>query len=177
MSTQQRVKTMDLKGNEYAKVADRLLKFREENIRASIKTEAKFLGEGRVQFIANILKDKADPTSADSMGNAFGKEGAQKEFEKLETIAIGRALAILGYAASGEIASSEEMEEFLQGKEEKMLSDQDGWAAMLTDCPDMESLQTCWNKVPPALKVTLKAVKEDMKAILATEAKNHEQGG
>ena len=35
-----------------------------------------------------------------------------KDFEKLESIAVGRALAMLGYGADGEIATSEEMEEF-----------------------------------------------------------------
>ena len=47
------------------------------------------------------------------MKNSKGAIGQKdKDFEKLESIALGRALANLGYLASGEIASTEEMEEF-----------------------------------------------------------------
>ena len=35
-----------------------------------------------------------------------------KSFEKLESIAVGRALAFAGFSADGEIASFEEMEEY-----------------------------------------------------------------
>ena len=37
--------------------------------------------------------------------------GRQKQFEKQETIAVGRALAFAGYLASGDIATAEEMAE------------------------------------------------------------------
>ena len=44
----------------------------------------------------------------------------EKAFEKLETISVGRALSLLGYLNNGEIASSEEMEEFEDFKKRKV---------------------------------------------------------
>jgi len=43
----------------------------------------------------------------------------KKQFEKLETISIGRALAVLGYLNNGEVATGEEMAEFEDYKEDK----------------------------------------------------------
>jgi hypothetical protein len=67
-------------------------------------------------FSAYILKDKSDPNSADATGHSYGKTTDEKAFEKLETVAVGRALALLGYLNNGDIATSEEMEEFNQYK-------------------------------------------------------------
>lgn len=116
-----RVKTMKLQGNEYAKVADRLKAFREDCPNGQIKTEPKFLDDGMLMFTATVVKDKAKADeSAEATGHALGKNTGQKAFEKLETVAIGRALATLGYLMSGEIASSEEMEEFYQYQQRKV---------------------------------------------------------
>ena len=106
-----KAKTMNLKGNEYAKVSERVKIFRSENPRGDIKTEPIFQGENIV-FKTQIIRDKAMPNSASATGHAIGKLGQQKAFEKLETISVGRALALLGYSADGEIASAEEMQEF-----------------------------------------------------------------
>lgn len=116
-----RVKTMKLQGNEYAKVADRLKAFREDCPNGQIKTEPRFLDDGQLMFTATVIKDKAKADeSAEATGHALGKNTGQKAFEKLETVAIGRALATLGYLMSGEIASSEEMEEFYQYQQRKV---------------------------------------------------------
>lgn len=116
----QRAKTVNLQGGaEYARVPERLKLFREDCPNGSIQTDYKFLDEGKVAFTAYILKDKSDPNSGDATGHALGSTKGQKDFEKLETIAVGRALALLGYLASGEIASTEEMEEFNAYKEER----------------------------------------------------------
>ena len=116
------VKTMKVSGGDYAKVADRLLEFRNDNPRASVKTEHKIAENGSVSFSTYILKDKADEFSADATGSASysAKEMEKpKAFEKLETISVGRALSLLGYLNNGEVASSEEMEEFEAFKEQK----------------------------------------------------------
>ena len=114
-----KVQTMNLQGQEYAKVPERLRLFREDCPNGSIKTEFKIDGDTLI-FTAYILKDKADPNSADATGHSMAKmSNKQKEFEKQETIAIGRALAILGYLASGEVASSEEMEAFNEYKKQQ----------------------------------------------------------
>lgn len=107
-----RVPTIDLKGKDYATVPARLKIFREENPNGKIDTEPTVGEDGGVIFRATILKDKSNPHSAEATGHAMGGSKGDKDFEKLETIAVGRALALLGYAASGEIASSEEMERF-----------------------------------------------------------------
>lgn len=114
-----KVATMTLQGNEYAKVAERLKAFREACPNGLIETTPNILDDGQIMFSARVLKDKANPQSGEATGHALGKNTGAKAFEKLETIAVGRALALLGYLASGEIASGEEMEEFLAHKEEQ----------------------------------------------------------
>lgn len=125
--TNRKAQTMQLSGNDYAKVAERLKLFRTDFPRSKIETAFEYEVDKSVIFTVWIWKDKADYIevlkevkdatiargSSDSNGNARGEVGTQKkDFEKLETIALGRALAMMGYLASGEIASFEEMEEF-----------------------------------------------------------------
>lgn len=127
-----KVKTIDLKGNEYAKVADRIKEFREDCPNGLIETTPEIKENDVVMFRVRILKDKSNPDSAEATGHSIGKTGTQKAFEKLETIAVGRALSLLGYMASGEVASSEEMEEFLEAKEKKFKDFQDEVEAVKT---------------------------------------------
>ena len=115
-----KVKTMDIKGNEYAKVAERVKQFREDCPNGLIETKPEIREDGQIMFSVRILKDKSDTNSAEGTGHSLGKAVGDKAFEKLETIAVGRALAMLGYMSSGEIASSEEMEEFNAYKNEKI---------------------------------------------------------
>lgn len=114
------MKTMLLQGKQYAQVAERIKAFREENPNGIIETVPNFKEDGQVQFSCRIMKDKANSNSGEATGNSFGKVTGDKSFEKLETIAVGRALAMLGYMASGEIASSDEMEEFMTYREEQL---------------------------------------------------------
>ena len=121
---------------DYAKVADRLKIFREDFPNSKITNKCHQSSDGSLIFKAYIWKDKADfiellksgvsgvdaLESADAEGSVMAnstKIKAEKGYEKQETIAVGRALALLGYAASGEIASAEEMEEFEQFKKDK----------------------------------------------------------
>lgn len=107
-----KVQTINLKGNEYATVPQRLLEFRNKHPRASVETKPEFQADGMVVFTAKIVKDKSDPNSASATGHSYGKLTGDKAFEKLETVATGRALALLGYLNNGQIATSEEMQEF-----------------------------------------------------------------
>lgn len=103
----------------FAKVVDRLNEFREANPHGLVETTPTIEGDVII-FKTRILKDKSNANSAEATGHAMGRaDGSEKQFEKLETISVGRALALLGYAASGEIASDEEMEEFYSYKEAK----------------------------------------------------------
>lgn len=121
-----KLETISLQGKAYAQVATRIKEFREMCPNGLIETTPTFQPDGSLTFRARILKDKKDQTSGEGTGNSRGftkdpKTGAEipKAFEKLETIAVGRALAMIGYMASGEVASFEEMEEFLSEKETK----------------------------------------------------------
>lgn len=114
-----KLETIDLKGKAYATVPTRVKEFRQECPNGLIETTPTVQADGQVLFTARILKDKSNPSSGESTGHAIGKLTGDKAFEKLETISVGRALALLGYMASGEIASSEEMEKFYVYRAEK----------------------------------------------------------
>ena len=105
------VQTIKLKGNDYATVPQRLKEFRENNPRASVTTKPTITGD-IVVFEAHIKADQSKPDSPEATGHSYGKLTGEKAFEKLETVACGRALSLLGYLNNGQIASSEEMEEF-----------------------------------------------------------------
>ena len=159
-----KTKTVDLKGKQYAQVKDRLQEFRSANPHALIETTPTIQDDGVVLFRARILTNKADDTSAEATGHAFGNVGkGEKSFEKLETIAVGRALALLGYASDGEIASSEEMEEFLAQKEEKrqqMIMDA---TEKLTSTKTLAQLKKVWASLPVEAKTELTKLKEELK--------------
>lgn len=118
-----KVDTISYQGKDYATVPARLKEFREKNPRAAISTEPRFLDDGSVVFRTQITQDRADEYSATATGTArysATEVSKPKAFEKLETISIGRALAVLGYLNNGEVATSEEMEDFENYKLEKV---------------------------------------------------------
>ena len=122
-----RIKTVKIGGGiDYAKVADRIKIFWEENPNGKIDTEREDISENKVRFIARIWRDSKVildlatvgtdinivKLTANATASADTTKKGDKENEKLETVAVGRALAMLGYLASGEVASREEMEQF-----------------------------------------------------------------
>lgn len=172
-----KTETTKLGNKDYASVAQRIKEFRADHPNSKILSREITLENGDVIFKAYIWRDRdtyisGDLDSADSDGMAkapaksFEKE---KQFEKLQTIAIGRALAILGYLASGEIASFEEMEEFLRDKEEKRQAYIQEQVELFDHAKSIDELKELWattNKVEPAII----AAKDKRKAEL--EAKN-----
>lgn len=110
--------TVRLQGKDYALVPVRLKAFREANPHSSVETSPTVTGD-TVIFKAIIKADKNDPDSQESTGHSYGKLGEPKAFEKLETQAVGRALALLGYLNNGEVATTEEMLEFNDYKVDK----------------------------------------------------------
>jgi hypothetical protein len=130
-------------GADYAQVKDRLNEFRNDNPRGLVETAPTIQPDGQIMFKARILKDKADETSAEATGHALGANKGVKAFEKLETIAVGRALALLGYGSDGAIASSEEMEEFEDWRTEKKLEAID----KLTKAKNLAELKDVWNSI------------------------------
>lgn len=159
--------TMDLKGNQYSKVKDRLLEFWQDNPHGSIDTKPDVREDGRVMFAVRILKDKSDPHSAEATGHAIGNVGAKdKDFEKLETVAVGRALGLLGYASTGEIASTEEMEEFSEWKQEQFQERVLGWQEQMTGATTLKELGSIWSDMPADVKTALNEQKNELKGRL-----------
>lgn len=125
----------------HAKVKDRLKAFWEENPRGKIETTPTIQTGGMTMFKTSILRDKADPHSREATAHSLGTVADEKSFEKLETISVGRCLALLGYATDGEIATSEEMEEFEEYKKtqkEEMLFEMQG---KIADIKTLEELK------------------------------------
>ena len=134
-----KAETIKVSGGEYAKVAERIKLFREDCPNGLIETEMKTEGD-IVIFKTHIIKDKSNPASAEATGHAVGSTKGLKAYEKQESISVGRALAMLGYLASGEIASSEEMEEFYLYKEEKKVEALD----QIRSAKSLDELQKIW---------------------------------
>jgi len=103
--------TVQLQGGvEYAKVSTRLIEFHEDNPECSIETDIQFQsGENTWVVVTATVTCPRGKFVAHSMDTFKGK---QKFLEKLETVAVGRALAFAGYMASGEIASFEEIDNY-----------------------------------------------------------------
>jgi len=150
-------------GANYAKVTERLKAFRSDHPRAKIETTPTKQEDGMVLFKAYILEDKADMDSAESTGHALQTKAGTKDFEKLETIAVGRALALLGYGADGEIASSEEMEEFEAYKDERLA----GLQKLVNETETVDGLKEIWedNKAVTGLGALITKRKNEISSV------------
>lgn len=134
-------------GAEYARVPERLKLFREDCPKGVIETEQKINEDGSVMFKATVFKDGTDRTVGSATGHSLGNTKGIKAFEKQETIAVGRALALLGYLASGEIASSEEMNEYFEYREGKI----DEIVATIATHDSLESLKAYFMSLGPMM--------------------------
>lgn len=169
------LETINLQGKEYAQVSERIKQFREDFPNSKIITKTSIATDMDSQdFSAYIWRDRkdyisGDLDSADSTGTARGSLQKEKDFEKLETIAVGRALALLGYLASGEIASFEEMEEFYAKKESDRKSYIQEQVDLFDTVKTMDQLKGYWattNKIEPAIL----AAKDKRKAELESKS-------
>lgn len=185
-----KVTTTKIKGGaDYAKVAARLNEFRSTNPRSKIAVKMRKDQDGNVTHMAYIWKDKTvcyellksgvsaqDVLgSADAEGSSFmvaAKITNEKGYEKNETIAIGRALAIAGYATSGEVASSEEMEEFEAFKNQKAIGLKNGILEMMNNAKSMKKLQSIWLSLDSSQRSDqdIMAKKNEMKEKLNAKA-------
>jgi mannose-6-phosphate isomerase-like protein (cupin superfamily) len=148
--------TIDLKGKAYAQVKDRIKEFRVDCPNGFIETSFT-LSDTSLVFKARILKDKANPASAEAVGHSFKElqktSEAEKQFEKQETISVGRALALLGYASNGEIASSEEMEEFNEYKQDKLTEAVMKVTERIGQCSTADELKEVWSSLSGEMKI------------------------
>ena len=147
---------------DYAKVIDRLQVFWEENPNGKIETEPT-MNDGQVLFKATVVRDQKDPHSKTATGHTLGVHENEKDFEKLETLAVGRALALLGYAGSGEIASDEEMKEFEKFQEEQKQKILDEAQEKLMAVKGLEELKKVWSALPVEAKEHLTELKDQLK--------------
>lgn len=107
----EKLPTIDLKGKQYVQVKDRVSYFNETYKDGSIVTEVVHSSTGMVTFKATITPDLAK-ASRFFTGHSFGTVDEVKAFEKLESVAVGRALAMMGIGIIDSIASAEETDRF-----------------------------------------------------------------
>lgn len=117
----QEIKQMDIKGNSYAKVSERLKAYRKVYPCGSIETNIEEINNDSVRMVA-IVKDEQGKVIA------TGRASEQKEqsgnmkinlnsmIENCETSAVGRALGFAGFGIDKDIASQEEMVRKAKGK-------------------------------------------------------------
>ena len=158
-----KINTIKLQGKDYAQVKDRLRQFREDCPNGKIETIPTIQEDGQVLFRAFILKDKSDPNSAEATGHALGQNKGLKAFEKLESIAVGRALALLGYAQDGEIASGEEMIEFIEFQAERKRKLVEEAQMKLEKTTNLAELQDVWASLGAEMKKELTQLKDTLK--------------
>ena len=109
------MKTINLRWKKYAQVSERLKAVHIENKKVEIKTFLNWVWEkGYISVEAAVKTDKGNYTA-----HSFWLWTGEKAIEKLETVAVWRALAFAGYLADGEIASYEEVKDYLEEKEKK----------------------------------------------------------
>ncbi len=158
-----KTQTIKLQGKDYAQVKDRLKEFRQDCPNGLIDTS--FTANGNIiTFKARILKDKSKPESAEATGHAMGKNEGAKAFEKLETIAVGRALALLGYAQDGDIASSEEMQDFMEYQENKKAELVFDATEKINNAKNLAELGVIWSALPVEIKKEVESIKNEVKA-------------
>lgn len=162
-----RLVTIKLNGNiEYAKVSARVAEFTRQNGNGSITTEYDFK-DGWVIFKATVVPNVKNEGRV-FKGTSMGKVGAVKAFEKLETIAVGRALAFAGFLSDGEIASSEEMVKY---EESPVIVDELGSIGILNKCGTQEELKKAWMALSPEERANpvVLAAKNRIKEFLPNE--------
>ena len=164
------LETIDLQWKDYAKVPTRIKEFRSDCPNGLIETIPTILNDWKILFKARIVKDKSDPNSAEWTWHSMWMSKTAKDFEKLETISVGRALAMLWYLASWEVASSEEMEEFMEYQKTKQEEEMDLLYQELESIDDVELLRQFYKKNSGKWKEFEKAIME--KSVFLKSRKN-----
>ena len=98
---------------EYLTVPYRIKFFREYfGSRGQILTFSSEMANGSNKFRASVFLDGKEL----SVGESKQMLNRDKEFEKAQTVSVGRALSILGFMGN-EIATAEEIEDFIKDRE------------------------------------------------------------
>ena len=105
------MKTISLQGKQYAQVKDRIAEAHKTNEKLTIKTKVKEISTEEwikvFLFTAKVVLDKWT-----YIWHSLNSIKTKKDFEKWETIAVGRALAFAWYLSDWEVASFEEMKDY-----------------------------------------------------------------
>lgn len=115
------IRTMDVKGKEYAEVNQRIKAFRSICPCGSIVTEMLSNENGVCVFKATILDSEMRILGT---GTAYEKESSSyinktSYIENCETSAVGRALGMCGFGIDTSIASAEEVQNAILNQEPK----------------------------------------------------------
>ena len=115
------IKTIDVKGKEYAEVNQRIKAFRMVEPNGSIETEL-LSDENGVCVFKAIVKDENGKVLG--VGHAYEKENSTfinktSYIENCETSAVGRALGMCGIGIDTRVASYEEVINAVNNKEPK----------------------------------------------------------
>jgi hypothetical protein len=115
------IRTMDVKGKEYAEVNQRIKAFRSICPGGSIMTEMLSNENGMCVFRATICDEEMRVLGT---GTAYEKETSSyinktSYIENCETSAVGRALGMCGFGIDTSIASAEEVQNAILNQEPK----------------------------------------------------------
>lgn len=178
-----RAATIKLQGKDYAQVAERIRLFRSENPNGKILPKEQLVKDGEpgeLKWITYVWKDRStyisgDLDSADASASATMVVKDKKDREKLETISVGRALAMLGYLASGEVASSDEMEQYYKERDEKAKAEAAEYRERIIDdlrsARDLDSLRNIFATSRLTTDAEVVKVKDEMKEKLTPKPK------
>lgn len=164
---------------DYAKVTDRLEAFRINHPNSKILTSYKnennktvfkaFLWRDKtevIQSLTNGISKELIYLTADAEATAQKTITNDKDFEKLETMAIGRALSNLGYSSTGKIAESM-VDELYQDSVDSAID-------RLQNCKTLDELKANYQALNPVLRIdkTIKVITEEIKKKLNVKAVN-----
>ena len=132
------IKTMDIKGKEYALVHQRIKAFRMCYPEGFILTHMVSNEEGVCVFVAEVGYYGADgETRVIGTGTAYERETSSyinktSYIENCETSAVGRALGLAGFGIDTSVASAEEVENAI--KQQEAAKQKDEPVLICTDC-------------------------------------------
>lgn len=171
---------------DYAKVTDRLEAFRINHPNSKILTSYKnennktvfkaFLWRDKtevIQSLTNGISKELIYLTADAEATAQKTITSDKDFEKLETMAIGRALSNLGYSSTGKIADHK-MNELDKYKDELYQDSINSTIDRLQNCKTLDELKANYQALNPVLRIdkTIKVITEEIKKKLNVKAVN-----
>lgn len=117
------IRTLDVKGKEYAIVNERIRAFRMVYPTGEIRTEILLIENGVVVMKATVCDENGKVLGT---GTAYEKEGSSyinktSYIENCETSAVGRALGMCGFGIDTAVCSAEEVKNAISQQEDNPL--------------------------------------------------------